>query len=274
MHYVKYFDILGVNTAQIPCIELQGVPNAATEGAVGLLGMNMLSDDHEIYVCVAVNGSVYTWMPLKDGRDGVSVIKAELNDNGELIFTLSNGTFINLGVIKGERGPQGEQADLTKLKEKNLGRYLGLWLGTKDTFKELSATEEDVIYLFEDEDILEQIDKKFEEIDTNIGNLNSSVSDIINSFKIPLKFTYTSDNLSTDSTQIKNLPFDSTEFRENIIMKLLQKAIVLKSSGTRFSGNATNETIEIQLIDGVAEQVTASWSWNGMMGSGVIEIGE
>ena len=100
MHYVKCFDILGIETAQVPCIELQGVPNTATEGAVGLLGMNMLSADHEIYVCIGVSGNIYTWIPLK-GESGTAITSAVVNDAGELIILLSNGTTINAGVVAG-----------------------------------------------------------------------------------------------------------------------------------------------------------------------------
>lgn len=101
MHYVKYFDILGIDTAQVPCIELQGVPNTATEGAVGLFGMNMLSADHEIYVCIGVSGNIYTWIPLK-GEGGITITSAMVNDVGELILMLSNGTTINAGVVVGK----------------------------------------------------------------------------------------------------------------------------------------------------------------------------
>ncbi len=107
MVYVKHFDILGIDTAQIPCIELQGPPNAATEGAVGLLGMDVTSDGREIYVCTAVNGAIYTWKSLKDGKDGLSVVKAEINGNGELIITLSDGNTLNAGVVKGSKGEDG-----------------------------------------------------------------------------------------------------------------------------------------------------------------------
>lgn len=102
MVYVKHFNILGIDTAQVPCIELQGVPNTATEGAVGLFGMNMASADHEIYVCIAVNGNVYTWIPLK-GEGGNTVTDAKVNDDGELVLTLSNGATINAGVVR-EKG--------------------------------------------------------------------------------------------------------------------------------------------------------------------------
>ena len=114
MHYVKHFDILGVNTAQIPCIELQGVPNSATEGAVGLLGMDMTSVDKDVYICTAVNGAIYTWKKVKDGRDGVCVRKAEINANGELIITLSDGTTLNSGVVKGEQGEKGKDGQSGK----------------------------------------------------------------------------------------------------------------------------------------------------------------
>lgn len=107
MVYVKHFDILGIETAQIPCVELQGPPTTATEGAVGLLGMDVTSEGREIYVCTAVKGAIYTWKSLKDGKDGVCVVKAEINDINELILTLSNGKVLNAGVVKGANGKDG-----------------------------------------------------------------------------------------------------------------------------------------------------------------------
>ena len=79
MHYVKQFNINGVNTKQVACIELQGVPNAATEGAVGVLGMDMTSPTHDVYRCVAVNGSVYTWELLSAG---MSILNAIVSYSG------------------------------------------------------------------------------------------------------------------------------------------------------------------------------------------------
>ena len=79
MHYVKQFKINGVDTKQVACIELQGVPNAATEGSVGVLGMDMSSPTHEVYRCVAVNGSVYTWELLSSG---MSIISATITGEG------------------------------------------------------------------------------------------------------------------------------------------------------------------------------------------------
>lgn len=107
MKYVKYFDIVGVDTAQIPCIELQGAPNAATVGAVGLLGMDMTSTSHDLYKCVKVEGSVYTWEKVVCGKDGTNIVKAEINDLGELVLTLSDGNTINAGKVKGADGKDG-----------------------------------------------------------------------------------------------------------------------------------------------------------------------
>lgn len=67
MHYVKQFNINGIDTKQVACIELRGKPNAATEGCVGVLGIDMLSPLHEVYKCTAVNGSIYTWELLSSG---------------------------------------------------------------------------------------------------------------------------------------------------------------------------------------------------------------
>ena len=80
MHYVKYFNINGVATKQVACIELQGKPNTATEGSVGLLGIDMSSPLHEIYKCVAVNGSIYTWELFSSG---LSIVSATISGNGE-----------------------------------------------------------------------------------------------------------------------------------------------------------------------------------------------
>ena len=84
MHYVKYFTIKDVDTKQVACIELQGAPNAATEGAVGVLGIDITSPTHDVYKCVAVNGSVYTWELLSAG---MSIISAKISREGALTST-------------------------------------------------------------------------------------------------------------------------------------------------------------------------------------------
>ena len=99
MNYVKYFNINGVNTKQVACIEVQGVPNAATEGAVGVLAMDMLSPTHEVYRCVAVKGSVYTWELLSAG---MSIISAVTSGEGALTesFSYENLRIPNNYIIK------------------------------------------------------------------------------------------------------------------------------------------------------------------------------
>lgn len=80
MHYVKQFNINGVDTKQVACIELQGKPNAATEGCVGVLGIDVTSPLHDVYKCVARNGSIYTWELLSSG---LSIMSASITGGGE-----------------------------------------------------------------------------------------------------------------------------------------------------------------------------------------------
>lgn len=79
MHYVKEFDINNVATRQVACIELHGKPNAATEGYVGVLGIDVDSTLHEVYKCVAVNGSIYSWELLSNG---LSIISSSIFGGG------------------------------------------------------------------------------------------------------------------------------------------------------------------------------------------------
>lgn len=79
MHYVKQFNINGVATKQVACIELHGKPNAATEGCVGVLGVDVDSPTHDVYKCVAVNGSIYTWELLSSG---MSILSATISGRG------------------------------------------------------------------------------------------------------------------------------------------------------------------------------------------------
>lgn len=79
MHYVKHFDINGVDTKQVACIELHGKPNATTEGCVGVLGIDVDSPTHDVYKCVAVNGAIYTWELLSSG---MSIISAAISGEG------------------------------------------------------------------------------------------------------------------------------------------------------------------------------------------------
>ena len=61
MNYVEGYDLFGKETIQISCIKLNGVPTTTTEGAVGLLGMDVTSETKEIYKCTNVENGVFTW---------------------------------------------------------------------------------------------------------------------------------------------------------------------------------------------------------------------
>ena len=99
MHYVKQFNINGVATKQVACIELQGKPNAATEGSLGVLGIDITSPSHDVYKCVAVNGATYTWELLSSG---MSIISSTINSMGEATVQFSYDTLKtpNMYIVK------------------------------------------------------------------------------------------------------------------------------------------------------------------------------
>lgn len=49
--------------------------------------------------------------PGTPGADGIGITKSEINDNGELIITMSDSTVSNLGVVVGAKGDQGAKGD-------------------------------------------------------------------------------------------------------------------------------------------------------------------
>lgn len=49
----------------------------------------------------------------ESGENGVGILKIEINDKGELVITLSNGTVTNLGVIVGKDGADGKDGVCT-----------------------------------------------------------------------------------------------------------------------------------------------------------------
>lgn len=51
--------------------------------------------------------------PGADGKDGISVISAAINASGHLILTLSNGSTIDCGIVKGADGTDGKDATIT-----------------------------------------------------------------------------------------------------------------------------------------------------------------
>lgn len=71
----------------------------------------------------------------KNGADGIGIDKININENGELIINLTNGTAINLGKVTGDDGKDGEDG---------LTPYIGdngnWWIGDKDTGVQAEAS--------------------------------------------------------------------------------------------------------------------------------------
>lgn len=83
MNFIKSFNLLGIEAQQIPCIELNGKPTTATEGAVGSLCID--SNTNIVYKCVAINKGSYIWERVND-------IKPNLFDFREVITGYLGGT--------------------------------------------------------------------------------------------------------------------------------------------------------------------------------------
>lgn len=69
MNYIDSIKFLGVEAKQIPCMILNGPPTTSIEGAVGMLGMDVDSESHDLYKCVEVDGDVYTWELVESSSD-------------------------------------------------------------------------------------------------------------------------------------------------------------------------------------------------------------
>lgn len=82
--------------------------------------------------------------PGEPGEDGVSITKIEINVNGELIISLSDGSVSNLGSVKGEKGEPGAKGDPGEKGDKGDTGEKG---EKGDTGPKYILTEEDKLYI-------------------------------------------------------------------------------------------------------------------------------
>lgn len=82
MNYVDSLNLFGVEARQINCIKINGAPTATTEGAVGVLAMDIDSKTKGIYKCTAVNeDGTYTWEILSSGNGNNIQVQNNWNQN-------------------------------------------------------------------------------------------------------------------------------------------------------------------------------------------------
>lgn len=67
MNYVKSFNVIGTDVAQIPCIRASGAPTKTTTGDVGSLYMD--TDTGNLYKCVSVTEDSYVWETMSNADD-------------------------------------------------------------------------------------------------------------------------------------------------------------------------------------------------------------
>ena len=60
---------------------------------------------------IGYEGTLEEFLAQLQGAEGVGISTMIVNSNDELVVVLTDGKTINLGVIKGEQGPQGPQGE-------------------------------------------------------------------------------------------------------------------------------------------------------------------
>ena len=53
-------------------------------------------------------GTLEEFLASIQGEDGTGILSVDINDNGELVVNLTNGSFFNLGVVVGRDGKDGK----------------------------------------------------------------------------------------------------------------------------------------------------------------------
>lgn len=69
MYYVEHLNLFGIDFKDIPCLKGHGAPTAETEGAVGMLYMNI--DNGDLYKCVSSSNDSIAWKPISSESGGI-----------------------------------------------------------------------------------------------------------------------------------------------------------------------------------------------------------
>ena len=88
MNYVESLDLFGTKAKEISCIKGSGTPTSSTEGAVGLLYMDI--NNGNIYKCISVSEGLSTWetvdVPVSTYVPIPKIIDIETNSEFKLYF--------------------------------------------------------------------------------------------------------------------------------------------------------------------------------------------
>lgn len=94
MNYIESFNLFGVPAQQITCVKLHGAPTETTEGAVGVIGMDVDSPYHELYKCTSAENNTYTWE--RAGNDFVVTCGVYQDTDGSWSVTQPSATYGDL----------------------------------------------------------------------------------------------------------------------------------------------------------------------------------
>ncbi len=108
---IQYVDATSLDDVTVMTFSDVEIDDEALSARVGMnaAGIVLKLEDGILYVSYDKEA---TWVALgkvhgSDGKDGLGIEKAEINDNGELVITYTDGTSANLGVIEGKDGANG-----------------------------------------------------------------------------------------------------------------------------------------------------------------------
>lgn len=93
MNFVESLNLLGTEAKQISCLILHGEPTSSTEGAVGMIGIDVDSESHDLYKCISANDNTYVWSLIPDAN---MVAENLLNVTNNIGY-LDAGTIIKRG---------------------------------------------------------------------------------------------------------------------------------------------------------------------------------
>ena len=231
MHFVNGFDLFGVKAKQIPCITGNGSPTVSTSGAVGMLYMDTSNEEGELWKCIKVEDSSYTWVKLTPNLEGYAKkenIPTKPEDIGaqpagnyltSAPVTSVNGKNGNVNLAASDVGadPKGTASNLIgshnsatdahndlRIELKALSDRLNAFFDSDD--QTLDTTSEIVAYIKNNKTIIEAVTTSKVNVSDIVHNLSTNVSNkpLSAGMGVELKALIDGINIPTKLSQLQN----------------------------------------------------------------------
>ena len=162
MNYVDSLNLFGVEARQTSCIKINGVPTETTEGAVGVLAIDVDSENKDVYKCVAVNeDGTYDWDIISSGNgDGVQGDWNQNDSNApdyinnrthyQRLLNKSDYTVDNYYTFEPKNGKVSE------VESGNKNMYYWLQNGKRYTLKFTGYLNDEIVFTYENSALARQ----------------------------------------------------------------------------------------------------------------------